>query len=130
MIPERAKPRIYGRMRGIVSSPNTLLLVLGTASLAFIVNLAEFGCTVGLPAIYTRVLSLQRLGTLGTYALMALYNAVYVVPLVAVFLAFVFTLGRYRLGEKQGRWLKIASGTVMLALGLALVLRPELLMFI
>jgi uncharacterized membrane protein HdeD (DUF308 family) len=42
----------------------------------------------------------------------------------------VFTLGRYRLGEKQGRWLKIASGAVMLALGLALVLRPELLMFI
>ena len=116
-------------MRKILSRPNALLLVSGTASLAFFVNLAEFGCTAGLPAIYTRALSLQQVTPSTQYLLLVLYNLMYIAPLLGVLLVFTFTLYRYRLSPTAAKTLKVASGMVMLALGLLLVFHPELLMF-
>ncbi len=37
----------------------------------------------------------------------------------------VVTLGKRKLQEKEGRWLKLLSGLVVLALGLVLLLKPE-----
>jgi uncharacterized membrane protein HdeD (DUF308 family) len=35
------------------------------------------------------------------------------------------TLSRWKLQETGGRWLKLLSGTVILALGLTMLLRPD-----
>lgn len=129
IIPEKAKPGIYCRMRKIVSTDNIPFLVLGTASLAFFVNLAEFGCTAGFPAIYTRVLSVQRMAIWKLYLYMLLYNAVYVVPLMIVLGIFILTLGTYRLTLRAAKVIKVASGFIMLIFGLALIIRPELMVF-
>jgi len=40
----------------------------------------------------------------------------------------VATLSRFKLQERGGRWLKLLSGMVMLALGVLLLARPEWLM--
>jgi uncharacterized membrane protein HdeD (DUF308 family) len=37
----------------------------------------------------------------------------------------VITLSRRKLQEAAGRWLKLVSGVVMLALGLVLIAKPE-----
>jgi len=129
-IPESAKPRLFDRMRRVVSSSSGIVLIAGTAALAFLVNLAEFGCTVGFPAVYTRILSLQRIGLARKYLFMAFYNVVYVTPLVALLLIFALTWGRYRLSRRQGQVLKAVTGAVMLALGILLVFRPDVLMFL
>jgi uncharacterized membrane protein HdeD (DUF308 family) len=128
-IPDKAKPKIFKRMRRILASPSGFLLLAGTAVLAFLVNIAEFGCTAGFPAVYTRILTLQRVGLARKYIFMALYSVVYVVPLASVLAAFVLTLGKFRLAEKHGRILKIVTGLVMLALGLILVFNPGYLAF-
>jgi uncharacterized membrane protein HdeD (DUF308 family) len=39
----------------------------------------------------------------------------------------VITLGRRKLQEREGRWLKLLSGAVIFALGLVMVVNPELL---
>jgi len=39
----------------------------------------------------------------------------------------VVTLGRRKLEEREGRWLKLLSGAVMIALGLLLIVKPSLL---
>ncbi len=40
----------------------------------------------------------------------------------------VVTLGQHRLQERGGRWLKLLSGLVMIALGATLLLHPEWLL--
>ncbi|MGQ9615242.1 MAG: glutaredoxin family protein [Spirochaetota bacterium] len=127
IIPEKAKPGIYKRMRKIVTTTNIPLLLFGTASLAFFVNLAEFGCTAGFPAIYTRILSVQRVATWKQYLYMILYNSVYVVPLMAVLAIFILTMGNYRLTPGVARVIKVAGGFIMLTFGLTLIIRPELM---
>ena len=39
----------------------------------------------------------------------------------------IVTLSRHRLQERGGRWLKLVSGVVMLALGVVILIEPGLL---
>jgi len=130
MIPDRARPKIITKMRKIMENPSMLISIAGTASLAFIVNLIEFGCTIGLPAVYTKVLSYQNIRMPAKYLYTVLYNIAYTIPLFTIVVLFAVTLGKYRLQEKHGRLLKGISGVLMLTLGVLLIVSPRLLEFI
>ena len=127
MIPESVKPKLYARSRKIINENNKLLAVVGTVTLAVFVNFIELGCTVGLPAIYTRILSLRGLSSLNTYLYIGLYNVVYIVPLAAVVTVFAYTMGHYKFAEKHGKIFKLISGLLMLLLGLLLIFYPTIL---
>lgn len=129
MIPEKAKPKLYEKMRKVINNNNFWLSLVGTVTLSFFVNLIELGCTIGLPAIYTRVLSIQDITPSIKYFYMALYNAYYVIPLAVIVGLFVITMGKYRFEEKHAKVLKLVSGILMLSLGLVLVIKPDLLVF-
>lgn len=129
MIPEKAKPKLFEKMRKIMNNSSFAVSLLGTIALAFFVNLIELGCTIGLPAIYTRVLSVQEISTSTKYFYMALYNAYYVIPLAVIVVLFVFTMGKYRFEEKHAKVLKLLSGILMITLGAILVFKPDLLVF-
>ena len=121
-IPERAKPGIYQRMRALLHAPTLTAAVVGAAVLALLVQVVEFMCTSGFPALFTRILTLRGLEPAAYYGYLLLYNAAYMVDDVIVLGIGVAMLSRHRLQEKQGRVLKLISGTVMIALGLYLLL--------
>ena len=121
-IPERAKPGIYQRMRALLHAPTLTAAVVGAAVLALLVQVVEFMCTSGFPALFTRILTLRGLEPAAYYGYLLLYNAAYMVDDVIVLGIGVAMLSRHRLQEKQGRVLKLISGTVMIALGLYLLI--------
>ncbi|MDT8444947.1 MAG: hypothetical protein RQ722_11675, partial [Desulfuromonadales bacterium] len=57
----------------------------------------------------------------------ALYNVVYVMPLLVIVIVFTVTLGARQLTEKQGRLLKLISGVMMADIGIVLIFFPNLL---
>jgi hypothetical protein len=124
-IPDGAKPRLFRRVRGLLSAEGLGTLLLGTVTLAAAANSYELLCTAGFPMVYTRVLTLNGQSGLDYFAYLALYNLIYVLPLLAIVLAFSYTLGASKLTERQGRQLKLLSGLMMLGLGLVLLLRPQ-----
>ena len=126
-IPERAKPGLYGRARELVAAANLPAMLAGTVTLALAANTYELLCTAGFPLVFTRVLTLADLSTPAYYGYLALYNLVYVLPLLAIVVMFVVMLGARKLKEEEGRILKLLSGLMMLALGLVLLLAPETL---
>lgn len=126
-IPESAKPGLFRRMRGLVSADNLGAMLIGTVALALAANSYELLCTAGFPMVFTRVLTLNDLPQPLYYAYLGLYNLVYVLPLLAIVLVFTFTLGARKLGERQGRVLKLLSGLMMLGLGLVMLIAPDLL---
>ena len=101
--------------------------LVGIAALAVFVNLIELLCTAGLPALYTAILSPQQLPAAAHYAYLGLYNLAYVADDSLMVALAVVTLGRRKLQEREGRWLKLVSGVVMLGLAAALLLFPRLL---
>lgn len=126
-IPEKAKPGIFEKMRKVVQSNSLPIILLGTVFLAFSVNLFEFLCTAGFPAVFTNVLSRQGLPPLMHYLYIALYVMFYMLDDTIMVVVAVVTLRSNRLTEKGGRWLKLISGVVMLALALILLFNPGLL---
>jgi hypothetical protein len=126
MIPEKAKPGLLRRMRVIAQAASLPAAVAGIAALAFVVNLVELGCTLGLPAMYTRALA-QRTGlsAAGRYAYLALYNVAYVIPLGVIVAAYAITLQRLALTEARAKALKAVSGVMLVAFGLVFLLAPQ-----
>ncbi len=121
-IPATAKPGIYARMRRILHAENMTAALLGTIVLAVLVQIVEFMCTSGFPALFTRILTLRHLDSLTYYGYLLLYDAAYMADDVIVLAIGVITLSQHRLQEKEGRWLKLISGLVMVGLGIYLLL--------
>nr|MDJ0953796.1 hypothetical protein [Acidimicrobiia bacterium] len=126
-IPDSAKPGLFARMRKLTTGDALATVLVGTIALAAVANTYELLCTAGFPLVFTRVLTLNDLATSTYYGYLVLYNVVYVIPLLVIVGVFVWTLGSRKLSEREGRFLKLMSGMMMLGLGLLLVIRPALL---
>jgi thiol-disulfide isomerase/thioredoxin len=123
-IPESKKPGMYQRMRNLVAAKSLPAMLAGTAVLAIAVNSYELLCTAGLPMVYTRILTLREADTFVYYMYLVLYNIIYVIPLLIIVMLFVLRFGSRKLGESEGRLLKLMSGMMMLGLGAVMLVAP------
>ncbi|MCK5662456.1 MAG: hypothetical protein KAI17_03170, partial [Thiotrichaceae bacterium] len=126
-IPEKSKPRLFKRMRAIAQAGQWPAMITATVVLALAANSYELLCTAGLPMVYTRVLTLNELSDYQYYLYLALYNVIYILPLLLIVAVYTFTLGNKKLSEQEGRLLKLLSGGMMLGLGGMLFFAPDLL---
>lgn len=127
------KPRIEIKLKEraekIVNSPIAWATVGGLILLALGVNLIEFFCSAGLPAIYTRILTLSDLSFLNYHLYLLLYTFIFMLDDLIIFSLAIFTLNRISITEKYNYWATLIGGLLILILGLLLLLKPELLMF-
>ncbi len=121
-IPNAAKPGIYARIRRILTAQNLAGAMIGAVVLAILVQIVEFMCTSGFPALYTRILTLSQLDTVSYYGYLLLYNLAYMFDDIIILSIGIITLSQRRLQEKEGRWLKLISGLVMVGLGVYLLI--------
>ncbi len=125
-VPEKAKPKLFERMRNLLKATSLPSMMIGAIVLAIAANTYELLCTVGFPIVFTRILTLNNLMPLEYYLYLIFYNVIYVIPLGVVVLIFAITLGSKKLTEWQGQILKLVSGLMMLGLGGILLIDPDL----
>jgi glutaredoxin len=121
-IPDAAKPGIYARIRQILQAKNFVGALIGAVLLAVLVQIVEFMCTSGFPALYTRILTLKQLDSMSYYGYLLLYNLAYMFDDIIILAIGIITLSQRRLQEKEGRWLKLISGLVMVGISIYLIL--------
>jgi thiol-disulfide isomerase/thioredoxin len=127
-IPDSAKPGLFKRMREVVTEGSMGPMLVGTVLLAIVANSYELLCTAGFPMVYTLTLTkAHELTTWQYYAWLAVYNVIYVIPLLAIVVVFTRTMGARKLSESEGRVLKLISGFMMLGFALVLLLAPAAL---
>jgi glutaredoxin len=122
-IPAAAKPDIYARIRQILQAQNLAGALIGAVLLAILVQIVEFMCTSGFPALYTRILTLKQLDSISYYGYLLLYNLAYMFDDIIILAIGIITLSQRRLQEKEGRRLKLISGLVMVGIGVYLILK-------
>jgi len=113
----------------VVATPVLLASIFGVVLLAIGVNLIEFFCSAGLPAIYTQTLSLSHLNPLSYYLYLLLYTFIFMLDDLIVFVVAVITLDKLGYTDKYSKWSTLIGGIIILLLGIALILKPELLIF-
>lgn len=121
--------KIKERAEKIATSPFTWAMIGGLILLALGVNLVEFFCSAGLPAIYTRILALNSVGHLSYYFYLLLYTFVFMLDDLIIFSLAVITLSKVGFTEKYNYWATLIGGLLILILGILLIFKPELLMF-
>lgn len=124
-IPAAAKPGLYARARAVLHAEALPASLFAVTVLAVVVNFIELLCTAGFPALYTAVLTQQQLNPATYYAYLGLYIVGYIADDTLMVTVAVIALASHKLTERAGRWLKLLSGTVMLALGVVMLVRPE-----
>jgi glutaredoxin len=127
------KARLEGRLRQkaekIVSSPFTWAIIGGVVFLAVGVNLIEFFCSAGLPAIYTRILSLSHLPAWNYYLYLLLYTFIFILDDLIVFSLAIVTLSKVNFTDKYNYWATLIGGLLIFILGLLLIFKPAWLIF-
>lgn len=124
-IPDSAKPALYVRMRAVLAADRLWPTLTAVTFLAIMVNFIELLCTAGFPAIYTAILTQHALNPAVYYAYLGLYILGYIADDSLMVAIAVLALSSHKLTESTGRWLKLLSGVVMLALGFIMILHPE-----
>lgn len=115
------------KMKKVASQNSAWLIIVGVVAIAFSVNLVEMVCSLGLPVIYTQILSINNLPQWQYYLYLALYNTLYMADDIIVFIIAATTLNYVHLNNKYDRWMKLVSGVLIIAIGLILALKPDLL---
>ena len=123
------KDNLKNQAEKLVSSPMGLGVIIGIIFLAFGVNLVEFFCSAGLPAIFTRVLALNNVSNLNYYLYLLLYTVVFMIDDLIIFSVAFFTLSKIGFNEKYNYWSTLIGGVLIFILGFLLIFKPELLMF-
>ncbi|MCC5793260.1 MAG: thioredoxin [Chromatiales bacterium] len=127
-IPASQKPGIYRRMRGLLDpGHSTATLVGATILMALGVALVELPCTAGFPVIWSGLVAERAPGFMTFIGLLALYLLLYLLIELILFIGALRTLSVARFEERHGRILKLFGGMIMLALGLTLLVAPELM---
>ncbi|MFH1461131.1 MAG: hypothetical protein ABIF84_01800, partial [Patescibacteria group bacterium] len=125
----KIKTKLKSHTERIVNSPVLIVSILGVIVLALAVNLIEFFCSAGLPAIYTRILSLSQLSFLSYYFYLLLYAIIFMLDDMIVFTIALITLNKIGFTDKYVKWSTLIGGLLILGLGLLLIFKPDLLIF-
>jgi glutaredoxin len=125
----RLEDRLRQKAEKVVSSPFTWAILGGVVLLAVGVNLIEFFCSAGLPAIYTRILSLSNLPGWNYYLYLLLYTFVFILDDLIVFSIAIVTLSKIGFTDKYNYWATLVGGLLLFILGLLLIFKPAWLIF-
>ena len=116
------RQRTMARIRDVVAAPlgiGSLFLVIG---LAFAVNAIEFVCSAALPAIYTHVLALSDVTTLGYYGYIALYVVFFMFDDLIIFGLAAFAAQKM-IDSRYAAFSRLAGGVVLITLGVWMLAR-------
>jgi cytochrome c biogenesis protein CcdA/glutaredoxin len=129
VIPPKTQKKITSRIENISKSTSLPAILIGIAILAFTVNLVELFCTIGLPAIFTRILTLSDLPTWKYYLYLIFYVFLYELDEIIIVVVAALTLRQLSLTHKYTKYIQLVGGILLIILGAILAIRPELLFF-
>lgn len=121
--------RIMNALKASVGERSFLMALGGIIVLAAAVNLIEFLCSAGIPAVYTQVLAANDLPLANYYGLIGLYVMVFMLDDALIFVTAMLTLAATGMTTRYLRISHLLGGIIMLTIGLLLILAPDLLAF-
>jgi len=126
---DEKRQKIFEKMRDITQKRQFILAFGGIVLLAIAVNMVELICSAGLPAIYTKILSLSNLPIWQYYLYLLFYILIFMLDDLFVFFTAMITLQAVGIQSKYSRYSHLIGGILMFMIGLLLLFKPEWLMF-
>jgi hypothetical protein len=123
------RQQVLARLKDLAGRGDFLAALAGIVALALAVNVVEFLCSAGIPAVYTQVLALAALPPWQYAAYLLLYVAVFMLDDIIVLAVALKSLEVTGMTGTYSRWSGLVGGVVLIAIGAALIAKPEWLSF-
>ena len=129
VVSDNRRKRIMERIKKIALEKSFIISALGIMLLAISVNMIELGCSVGLPLVFTQVLAMNDVSTVGYIIYLLIYIFFFLLDDIIIFVIAMLTLNIKGISAKYGKYSHLIGGTLMFIIGLLLIFKPEWLMF-
>lgn len=120
---------VFDKIKKIVENKYFALAIIGIMILAISVNLIELLCSLGLPMMYTEILSMNNLTTNQYLRYIFLYIIFFLLDDLIVFAISMITLKSTAISSKYNKYSHLIGGIIMLIIGILMIFKPEWLSF-
>jgi hypothetical protein len=129
VVDDQKRVKIINRVKKIVTEKKFILAILGIIVLAFSVNLIELLCSLGLPVVFTQILSLNDLNGFQYFIYIFIYILFFLIDDIIIFAIAMRTLKIKGISNKYSKYSHLIGGIIMILIGLLMIFKPEWLMF-
>ena len=129
VVDDKKRKKIIKRIIKITSNKKFIIALLGIILLAASVNIIELMCSIGIPMIFTQILSMNDLSTFRYMIYMLIYIFFFLIDDIIIFAISMKTLKVTGISTKYTKYSHLIGGILMIIIGILLLLKPELLMF-
>jgi glutaredoxin len=126
---DEKRQETFNKLRKLTNNDRIIFALLGMVLLALAVNVVELLCSAGIPAIYTKALTMTRMPKLEYYLYLLGYIFFYMLDDMVVFVVAMVTLQMVGIKQSYARYSHIIGGIIMLTIGILMLFKPEILMF-
>ena len=129
VIKKEKRKFVFSKIKKIVESKSFILAIIGISILAVIVNLIELLCSLGLPVMFTEILSLNYLSSNKYFLYIGLYILFFMLDDIIIFTISMITLKSTAISTKYNKYSHLIGGIIMLLIGILIILKPDWLAF-
>lgn len=129
VVDQNNRKRIIKAIKKIVTEKSFFLALLGIVLLAFSVNIIELLCSLGLPVMFSEILTLNNVNNTMKIIYSLVYVFFFLIDDIIIFIIAMKTLEIKAISNKFGKYSHLIGGLIMLAIGLLMLYKPEWLMF-
>ena len=117
------------KIKNIAAEKKFAIALVGIIVLAASVNVIELMCSIGIPLLFTQILSMNNLTSMEYCLYMFLYILFFLIDDIVVFIIAMLTSKITVASTKYTKYSHLIGGIIMVLIGLLLLMKPELLMF-
>ena len=123
------RKRIITLIKNIIKEKSFVFAILGMMLLACSVNIIELFCSLGLPVVFTQILSLNEVSRGMRIVYSLIYVFFFMIDDLLVFFISMKTLELKAISNKYSKYSSLIGGLLMMIIGLLMNYKPEVLMF-
>lgn len=129
VVDKKNRKKIIKSIQKIIKEKSFFLAVVGIVLLAFSVNIIELLCSLGLPVMFSQILTVNEISTLGKILYSLIYVIFFMLDDIIIFIIAMKTLEIKAISNKYGKYSHLVGGLIMIVIGILMIYKPEWLMF-
>lgn len=129
VVDTKNRKKIIKSIQKIVKEKSFILALLGIILLAASVNIVELLCSLGLPVMFTQILTINEVSKFGQILYSLIYILFFMIDDIIIFIIAMKTLEIKAISNKYGKYSHLIGGLIMIIIGILMIYKPEWLMF-
>ena len=129
VVDTKNRKKIIKSIQKIVKEKTFILALLGIILLAASVNIVELLCSLGLPVMFTQILTINEVSKFGQILYSLIYILFFMIDDIIIFIIAMKTLEIKAISNKYGKYSHLIGGLIMIIIGILMIYKPEWLMF-